>query len=97
MTDAFVSEVTGSIRRSMFHRLKGLGLQQDQVTHLVAGATREAVSRALVADLVALARAAGPVVAALEAAAPDDPALAAFVAAKGGVVPPVAELVELAP
>lgn len=97
MTDAFVSEVTGSIRRSLFHRLKAFGFSQDELTGIVAGATREAVRRAQVADLAAITRAAGPVAAALETAAPDDPALAAFAAARVAVDPAVSDLLVVSP
>lgn len=97
MTDAFVDDVTRSIRRSLFHRLKGFGFSQDELTGIVSGATKEAVRRAQVADLTAVARAAGSVAAALETAAPGDPALADFAAAKASVGSPVLELVEVAP
>lgn len=79
MTDTFINDVTRSVRRSMLHRLKGLGLGQDQLRITVSAAAKAAVGRAQVADMAAVLAAAGPVVAALEAAAPSDPALAAFV------------------
>lgn len=82
MTDTFINDVTRSVRRSMLHRLKGLGLGQDQLRITVSAAAKAAVGRAQVADMAAVLAAAGPVVAALEAAAPSDPALAAFVAAR---------------
>lgn len=97
MTDAFVADVTRSIRRTLFHRLKGYGFSQDELTNIVSGATRAAVERAQVAPLVTLAGAAGPVVAALQAAAPSDPALAAFTAASAGVPGPVMDLLTPAP
>ena len=43
MTDtaAFVGAVNRSLRRSLFQKLAPLGLSQDQVTRLVADATRK--------------------------------------------------------
>ena len=79
MTDVFVADVTRSIRRSLFNRLRTLAVSQDQLTQIVSGATRSAVARAQVSDMAAVLAAAGPAIAALEAAAPSDPALAAFV------------------
>lgn len=92
MSDTFVSEVTRSIRRSLFSRFKGLGISQSELTNLVAGSTKAALERAQVADLAAVAAAAGPVVAALTAAAPTDPALADFAAVTAGVSTDVQDL-----
>ena len=82
MTDTFVADVTRSVRRSMLNRLKGLGLGQDQLRITVATAAKAAVARAQVSDMAAVLAAAGPAIAALEAAAPSDPALAAFIAVR---------------
>lgn len=84
MTDTFVADVTRSIRRSLFHRLRGLGVGQSELTALIASTTRAAVERARVSDLAIIAAAAGPMAEALGATAPEDPALAAFIAAKTG-------------
>lgn len=97
MTAPFVADVTGSIRRSLFHRLKGFGFNQDELTGIVSGATRAAVSRGMVADLVTLAEAAGPLAAALEAAAPGDPALTTFNTVKSGLPTQVANLLVVTP
>lgn len=94
MTDTFVADVTGSIRRSLFHRIKGYGFSQDELTLIVSGATRAAVQRAKVADLAAVAAAAGPLRTALETASPGDPALDAFATATTGLSPDVMELVD---
>lgn len=97
MTDTFIADVTRSVRRSMLHRLKGLGLGQDQLRITVSAAAKAAVGRAQVADMAAVIAAAGPVLAALEAAAPSDPALAAFTAATSGLPSEVTDLLAVTP
>lgn len=94
MTDAFVAEVTQSIRRTLFHRLKGWGFSQDELTNIVSGATREAVRRAQVAPLAQLAHAAQPVADALQAAAPDSPALTIWAATRAAMPAPVLDMVD---
>jgi hypothetical protein len=95
MTAAFVSDVTRSVRRSMLHRLKGLGLGQDQLRITVSAAAKAAVGRTQVADMAAVLAAVGPVVAALEVAAPSDPALAAFVAVRDSADTSVQDLLAI--
>jgi hypothetical protein len=97
MTDTFIADVTGSIRRSLFHRLKAHGFSQHELTNIVAGATRAAVLRARVADLATVLAAAAPVVAALEAASPGDPALTTFNTVKSGRDQAVQDLLALTP
>lgn len=92
MTDPFVDDVTRSIRRTLFHRLKGYGFSQSELTSIVAGATKEAVRRSQVEPLVAVTMAAGGLRAALQAAAPDDPALSAFTTATAATPGPVRDL-----
>lgn len=96
MPDAFVADVTSSIRRSLFRRLKDHGFTQSELTGIIAGAAKRAVERARVAELADLARRSGSMAAALEAAAPDDPALLAYRDATAGLPDDVAGLV-LAP
>ena len=97
MTDTFVNDVTRSIRRSMLHRLKALGLGEDQLRIIVSGASKAAVGRAQVADMAAVLAAAGPAITALEAAAPSDPALAAFIAVRDTAAPSVQDLLAVTP
>lgn len=92
MTDTFVNDVTRSIRRSLFNRLRTLAVSQDELTRIVSGATRAAVGRSQVADMAAVLAAAGPVVTALEAAAPSDPALAAFATVRDAAAGSVQDL-----
>lgn len=94
MTDAFVAEVTRSIRRSLFHRIKGYGFSQDELTRIVSGATKETVRRAYVADLAGLAAAADSLAQALGAAAPGDPAGEDWNTVKANLPPAMAVLFE---
>lgn len=93
-TDAFLASVRSSLRRSLFQRLKPLGLSQDEVNRLVTQATSRAMALSNVADLAALASVAGPVVAALETASPGNPALAGFNTVRDNVRDPVRDLIE---
>ena len=92
--DAYLASVRSSLRRSLFQRLKPLGLSQDEVNRLVTVATGRVMDLSNVADLAALASAAGPVVAALTTAAPDNPALASFNTVRDNVRDPVRDLIE---
>lgn len=79
---AYVAATRKSLRRALYRRFKVLGMDQDQVTIAVARVERSTLAATNLADMAALAAAAGPVVAALQAAAPGDPALANFVAVR---------------
>ena len=92
--DAFLSSVRSSLRRSLFQRLKPLGLSQDEVNRLVTQATSRAMALSNLADLAVIASATGPVVAALTTAAPTSPALASFNTVRDSVGDPVRDLVE---
>lgn len=92
--DAFIAAVRVSLRRSLFQRLKTLGLSQDEVTRLVTVATGRAMDISGVKDLAAIASAAGPVVDALTTAAPDSPALASFNAVRDTVRDTVGDLLQ---
>lgn len=94
MTDTFVAQATQSVRRSLFLRLRGLGLSQSELTRLVAGGSKAAVKQAQVADLAVAAAAAGPVVAALQAAAPGDPALAGYQAVRDSLPSGIQQIVD---
>lgn len=92
MTDVFIAEVRRSLRQSLFQKLKPYGLSQDDVTALVASATSKAMA---VADIPALATAAAlsaPVADALRTAAPNNPALADYDAARAALPSRVREL-----
>jgi hypothetical protein len=91
-TDAFVDGVRRAIRKSLFRQFKASGLDQDGVTRAVATTSETALRTAAVADLATVVAAAGPVVAALEAAAPDDPVLTTFNTVKDGVATGVQDL-----
>lgn len=90
--DVFVGAVKTRIRRSLFTRLRGLGLPQDDVTRIVSGGTLSVMDRAGVNDLAALAVASRPVVQALREAAPESPVLAEFDSVRLGVREDVAQL-----
>lgn len=92
--EVFLAAVRSSLRRSLFQRLKPLGLSSDEVNRLVTVATSRAMALSGVKDLADLAVAAGPVVDALATAAPGDPALANFEAVRQGVAGPVGDLVD---
>lgn len=94
MTAAFVNDVTRSIRRSLHSRLRTMAISQDELTHIVSGATRAAVQRAHLSDLAALAAAAAPVIDALPA---EDATRIAFEAATAGLSDPVRELLAVTP
>lgn len=85
MTDVFIAEVRRALRQSLFQKLKGYGLSQDDVTAVVASATSKAMA---VADIPALATAAGlaaPVADALRTAVPNSPALATYDTARAAL------------
>lgn len=92
--ETFVASVRTSLRRSLFQRLKPLGLSQDEVNRLVSQATSRAVELSGVQDLAAIAAATGPVLDALTAAAPTSPALANFRTVRDNVGSPIRDLVE---
>lgn len=50
----FVSNVTASIRRSLYQRLKSMPLSQTELTAIISNATKVAVERACVAELATL-------------------------------------------
>lgn len=93
--NAFVGAVKTRIRRSLFTRLRGLGLPQDELTRVVSGGTLSVIDRAGVGDLAALAQASGPVVAALQVADPTNPALAEFNTVRERVRDDVSDLIIL--
>lgn len=97
MTDAFVANVRRSLRKSLFRKFSSAGLDQDAVTRAVATTSEAAMRTAAVEDLAALVAAAGPVVTALEAAAPDDPALLDFNVVRDNVSTEVSNLMFVEP
>lgn len=90
--EAFIEQVRTSLRRSLFQRLRPLGLSHDEINRLVTQATSRAIILAGVQDLAELTSAAGPVVDALTTAVPDSPALVAFKQVREQVRGPVREL-----
>lgn len=92
--EAFVADVTTSIRRSLFQRLKTHGFSQSELTGIIAGAAKAAVLRARVSDLATLAGAARDMAETLGVSAPDDPALAAFLVVKDNLPDDVRILVD---
>ncbi|WP_312145203.1 hypothetical protein [Brevundimonas sp.] len=92
--DAFIASVRSSLRRSLFQRLKPLGLSQDEVNRMVTMAVSRAIVLTGVQDLALIAAATGPVVDALATAEPDSPALANFNTVRDGVGTPIRDLVE---
>lgn len=97
MTDAFVAEVRRAVRKSLFRKFRAAGLDQDAVTRAVATTSEAAMRDAGVADLAAMVAAAGPVVAALEATAPEDPAVETFNTIKAGLPPRIQALLAVEP
>lgn len=93
--EALVKETTRSIRRSIYQRFMWAGLSPMQLTLTVSQATRAAVARSNIADLATMVAASAPVIAALEAAAPNDPALATFKTVKDRVGIPIQDLLQL--
>ena len=88
MTEAvetFIAAVSLNLRQALFRQLKDKGLSQDQITQLVASATRKAVEVTGITDLATMAHATGPVVAALSTADPTNTALANYETTKGGI------------
>lgn len=90
--DAFIEQVRTSLRRSLFQRLRPLGLTQDEINRLVSQATTRAMALSGVQELAAVAVAAGPVAVALQTAAPDSPALANYRTVREQVRDPIRQL-----
>lgn len=95
MTDVFIAEVRRSLRQSLFQKLKGYGLSQDDVTALVASATSKAMALADIPALAAAAALAPPVADALRTAVPGSPALAAYDSARAGLPPRIRQMSEI--
>lgn len=93
--EAFVASVRSSLRRSLFQRLKPLGLSQDEVNRMVTMAVSRAIVLTGVQDLAQIAAASGPVLDALTDAEPDSPALASFKTVRDNVGSPIRDLLEV--
>ncbi len=91
--DAFIEQVRTSLRRSLFQRLRPLGLSQDEINRLVTQATTRSIALSGVQELAAIAVSVGPVAAALESAVPDSPALANYRTVRDQVRDPIRELI----
>nr|WP_313430136.1 hypothetical protein [Brevundimonas diminuta] len=92
--DAFIEQVRTSLRRSLFQRLRPLGLSQDEVNRLVSHATSRAMILSGIQELAAVAIAAGPVADALQTAAPDSPALVQYRNVREQVRDPIRNLMQ---
>jgi len=90
--DELTAEVTVRVRRSLFQRLKHLNISQSELTGLVAGATKAAITRAGVSELAEMALAGAAVAATVEALDPDDAALVEWKARRTTVNPRIRDL-----
>jgi len=93
--DQLVSEITVSIRRSLFQRLKTLPISQSELTGLIATATRAVITKGQVGDLAVMAAEGANLAGVVEAADPDDPALFTWKSRRSGMDPKIRDLTEL--